>query len=815
MASSKRDSFGKYMSMSSSKDILGTLVEEEEEEEPADNAEEAAQPVTSVRTTDTDTVASPTELSHTQPASVHARPRPATLKLRPLSLSSNLVRPTNPELPTPTATPSPRPGLRSLTLPTVLDDESSIAPSSSTVSVASRRQSMFINGSSLQAVPIRRSSVSGVVDTTTVPSHPSRRTSISYFSDDKSAVNSYGLPTPEMTPISDRRLSQDSSSSGSCSSRSLSTSEQHFLYQAHNALVQRISDLERALSARPRSRPQSSDSDSSAQNETPSNEMLQLVADLKAERDELKKDVDGWRTRVADFEQQIALLMKRVENERREAWVARERMGLTEREKKALETSLADKISWGEQGWKMSQELREALAKAEEECRRLRPAADRVPDLELEISRLTVALAEEKTKREETEKELESVLSTPTPQAFELSQYRTPPVSRTMVFAKRGGLGFRSVDSTSSSTDVDSVDESFDRPQVSLKVVHEEDEDDNDLARYEDEDEDDEYVFQASMSDSSFGSDCDEPRDTSHLMESSVDLPELSASASSSSPSTPSPPSPPARHERRASWVKAWTFPQGTAPQELVRGTEDVDRFFGCLEDVDNSPPLDSKLRSAESEKNLFAQALAEAEDDVPFMIPINVGVEVPVSSSKSNLDVITEDEEDEEEVTSDNIEEEIVGQEVDGGIIFTFTPPPSFEEPQPIKAPTLPQTPPASSIPRSNSYRSFTSNIPVHSSSTPVKSVPVRGSADSPSPTLATPTKRNPPSSAIPRLLQSSPSAAAVMAPKPQSSSFIPQPRKSSGSMQKGSASAQPKTLPKPRMSMYASRLARYHSTV
>jgi hypothetical protein len=68
--------------------------------------------------------------------------------------------------------------------------------------------------------------------------------------------------------------------------------------------------------------------DSGSANGEPSDEMLCLIADLKAERDELKRDMDGWRTRVADLESQIAIFAKRVENERREAWVARCRVGV-------------------------------------------------------------------------------------------------------------------------------------------------------------------------------------------------------------------------------------------------------------------------------------------------------------------------------------------------------------------------------------------------------------------------------------------------------------------------------------------------------
>ncbi|KAI0346997.1 hypothetical protein BDW22DRAFT_1425082 [Trametopsis cervina] len=814
LSSSKRDSLGKLMSMSSSKDMLGTLVEEEEEEESADKTDDA-EPGTLMPAVDSGRVPlsmKPTTVLPVAPA----RPKPATLKLRPLSLSPHPIQATNGDLPTLSPSPSARPGLKSLTLPASLSsDDSSIT--SGVPAGISRRQSLTLVESSQPAPPIRRSTVSGPVDHSL--SYSARRSSLSYFSsEDKVHTNSYGLPTPEMTPVSESHPSRDSTPSdqsrSSRGSRTLSASEQHFLYQAHNALVRRISDLERALSARPRSRPGSSASDSSDQSNSPSNEMFQLIADLKAERDELKKDADGWRARIVDYEHQVALLVKRLEAERREAWVARERVGMMEFEKKAVETSLAEKTSWGEDGWRKFHAVQNQLTRVEKECTQLRAEASHVPDLELEVARLTMAFAEERKKREEVEKELESVLSTPTPQAFELSQYRTPPVSRTMVFAKRGGLGFRSVDSTSSSTDVESVDDPFDLPSLSLKVVHEEDEDDghrsdctdpeDDLACYEEEDENDDYVFQASASDSSFGSDCDEPRDTSHLTEMSMEadsLPELSSSGSSSSSPSPAPPSPPQGHSRRASLIKAWTFPQSAVPSPLLREVEEIDHFFGCLEDVDNSPPLDSKLRSVESEKNLFSLALADAEDDFPpFMIPSNVGVEVPVSGSRFALDSIAEDEEEED--TKGDFDEEIVGQEVEGGIIFTFTPPPSFETqelpvfrgtsppadeqstaaPAVSPAPSLPptETPPPS-IRRSSPGKTFASNIPVPSFSTPIKSALARSpSASDSSAVPSTPIKRLASPSSIPRR-QPLPSSSPIPAtpPKTRSSSFIPQPRK------------------------------------
>ena len=96
--------------------------------------------------------------------------------------------------------------------------------------------------------------------------------------------------------------------------------------------------------------------------------MLRLIADLKAERDELKRDADGWRTRVGDMEAQLSVLAKRVENERRDAWVARSRGGLLEVEKGVL----AKKVTALEEAQALrAAEHAKAVAAWEAECARL------------------------------------------------------------------------------------------------------------------------------------------------------------------------------------------------------------------------------------------------------------------------------------------------------------------------------------------------------------------------------------------------------------------------------------------------------------
>ena len=814
LGGNKRDSFGKFRASTSSKEQLGTLVEEDEE---------AEDPKSLICDDDAQATLSPIQETTPEPTFPPARLRPTGLILRPLSLASTHVQLGNNDLPTPEPSPGvrPRPGLRVLTLSPSLSSDGTMSSSAYESSSASKRHSMAVSSSaSASFVPPRRQSLSGILEN----GRPrvSRRGSITYVSSTDSVLypNS-GLPTPEMTPTSDTRYSLSSESScssqGSRNSRSLSSSEHHFLYQAHAALVQRISDLERALSAR--SRPQSYASEASVPSEALSDEMLQLVADLKSERDELKKDVEGWRTRLSDSEHQVTMLMKRVEVERREAWVARERVGMVEIEKKALEKTVTEKESWGQEGWTKYEGVQRELAKSLGECQRLQDQVAQYAEIQAECCKLAVALAEERKRREEAERELDSLLTTPTPQATD-SKYRTPPVSRTMIYAKRGGLGFRSIDSAGSFTDVESLSDPSERLNFSLKSVEEEDEDggrqlsqsepsdvEDELAGYEDEDEDDDYSFQASLSNSSFGSD-EYTHEPCPAIESSVDeVPSLTSSRSASA--SPAPASPPTQtHDRRHSLSKTWTFPQHAQPTPTAgRTNEEIDRFFRCLEDVDNSPPLDSKLKSLESSKNLFSQALAAADDDLPpFLIPSTVGVEV-TESSRSILDVVFEEDEG-EGVGVDNDDSEIVGQVVDGGIIFTFSPPPDFEGLDDVPPPSLAELEPARSVSLLQNVSSaksskpavqrpaprvFTSSIPTATSGTPPKASSVQFPKSTGSPaTFSTPVKKTP----------SPPSASR----KAQPASFIPQPRRSAVTSipPKAVHSTPAKSQSKSRSSMY-----------
>lgn len=685
LMSNKRDSFKLLGPSSSSKDQLHTLVEEEEEEDddvtkPQETKSKPATPATPITPVLAITKAAP------------VRPRPANLNLRPLSLTPETLVSTASGLPTPSLTPSPRLGLKSLALvPSPTSDDAT--------NVTTIRQSTSPSPVPRLSLNLNFSSESPA-STSLEDSKNSRRSSISYKSSSSNngvATNLAGLPTPEMTPttfdhrysmaISDalRRRSSGGSSSASgdedsfpnhpTQSRPLSTSEQHFLFKSHNALLARITDLERALSVRRRSsgglsmngssRPVSLASDFSSSSEygsgEPSDEMLRLVADLKAERDELKRDVDGWRSRVGDMEKQLGVVAGRVESERRDAWVARSMAGLLEVEKGTLERKLAG--------------VEKTVLTLDEEKKALEAENSEVKKclalLEQELEQLKHELEEERRARQEASAAATQEMPiTPTP--------RTPePRSRPLGFAVKRGHGFPSVDSESSVTDVeDSFDDSNPKFNFSLKAVEEDDEDvfseeDNDLAGYEDEDDLDVGL----LSSSSFDSEDNFPRSVFHLQ---ADVP-TSVTPNGGTHRASSPPAahaPRPTHASRASLSKTWTFPMGAQfSKEAAQEEPDIDRFFGCLRDDDadssDSVLLSPSTYSYERSKGLFASGFKYgADENAPFFFPLGAGVEV---ESPKAFGVVPEKEEDGDEEAQVDENEDIFGEAA--GIQITFTP--------------------------------------------------------------------------------------------------------------------------------------------
>ncbi|KAF5393793.1 hypothetical protein D9757_000382 [Collybiopsis confluens] len=735
----KRESF----KPSSSKDHLHTLVEEEEEEEEWDAGKQSS-------SNDINLPMTPVTPDFISPMPVPARPRPATLTLRPFSLTPEVIA--NLGLPTPSSTPGARSGLKALSL--VPSDEN----------VKNRRHSLGFDDSSPSFPPRRpmlqisteRSASSE--DESSRPT-PSRRSSISYKTSSSTSAAA-GLPTPEMTPtFTERRFSHNSnntsasvisstsdedffppppSSNPSYSRhRPLSISEQHFLFKSHNALLFRIQDLEKALSMRRSSmssgtgsRPISSafssaDSEDTSAFSEPSDEMLRLVSDLKAERDELKRDVDGWRTRVGDLEKQIVLLGKRIEGERREAWVARSRVGLLEAEKTALDKELEQ----------TKRQMRAVEEEKDDEIARLKTMIRHLErDQQRQAQDNTNLLKECAKWKAEVDRLCSDSMATPTVDSFDTEQAHS---------AWRRGLHYSSIDSFESSTDVELDSDEF---GFNLKAIEEESEEDLDvhgsqipeedigedymsdenesgLAGYEDE-EDGDLTFHSSTSSSSFGSvnEAFEPRSTGHLRVDlplsetpSVSRPHSFASVSSESGtvtptltpgsrSTSSSPAPVASvaidtfklpraqaptaptHRSIGSLSKTWTFPN-TQSATLLAAQEEVDKFFSCLEDSEtDSTGSRSPISPAyESNKGLFAKGLeAFDEDDAMFSLPANV-VGIVVEDSPRSLPVVIEEEEglegleDDDEQTRVDDDDDMFGDIA--GIKITFTPAPDEDE--------------------------------------------------------------------------------------------------------------------------------------
>lgn len=683
----KRDSMGKYMASASSKDQLHTLVEEEEEEEEDEsskNKEQAIAVPDFVAQGPTTPVSFTVAVTKPSPA----RHRPASLNLRPLALTSGcIINPVSGSLPTPTLTPGPKSsGLKSLSL-SVSPCAANSNTNDTTISTTSmRRQSLILPSSPISTSGIvnRRTSLNITCDSSSpmISDGVKRQSSISYKCSIDSTVGRFtGLPTPEMTPIQSERKQLDCTAGDdlSPSRRPLSASEQHFLFKSHNALLARITDLENALSSRSRSRswsrPVSVASDVSSNSASePSDEMLSLIADLKAERDELKRDVDGWRTRVADLDDKVGVFAKRVEAERREAWVARSHLGLLEIEKNGLEKALRDKTVCFQEALGKLDAITEERDNLKADNKQLREQVKNAQDVEDECTRLKAALEEEMQKREDLEKALDTidVLSTPTPET-----------------SVRNRRLFKSLDSEASLTDVEPCDDAFTKI-TPLKAVAEEEEDayvhddsyesdeDNGLAGYEDE-EDSDISFQSPGS--SVGSLDEYTRASLRLnMPSTPSLIVSDTSTESASPCALTPSV--VKHAAHNSLSRTWTFPIGSQSNPAVRHElEEIDRFFGCLDDLESSPPMGFRNKEVNG-KSLFSQSLGSSSDIgsddemPPFVLPSHVGVEVDTSSRI--LDVVLEEEEEEEEqvVDLEDINEEFQGEEFEGGIRFTFNTP-------------------------------------------------------------------------------------------------------------------------------------------
>ena len=719
----KRDSFKLLAASASSKDQLHTLVEEEEEEENEESQNtsnpEHTLPSPTLSIKESSPLTPTADASVTHPFLKH---RPTALHLRPLSLTpENLMTAPSRNFHAPSLTPISRNGLRSLSLlPSPANSEDSISIDSVQ---QSKRRSLIISPTPASKRPVPNLSLCQPGDNrlpngdSEEKNLPERRSSISYKRSLNHVTVNAGLATPEMTPTTGRRFSNSgsvinnsiSSIGGSTDedqlfpapltqARPLSASEQHFLFRSHNALLARITDLEKALSTRRResygafsttSRPLSvssnisgaSDFESQTGSDGPSDEMLRLIADLKAERDELKRDVDGWRQRVNDLENQTTILVKRVESERRDAWVARSKAGLLEVEKGVLARKLEavdelSKLHLREKGiWE-----KEKLAFGREVDGYKR----KVDDLEQELEAVRMELEREKVKV------MSDPLATPTPNNMSFAKFVQPvvvisPPEPTRPSSRKCGLGFMSADSESSATDVepDSDDEGKFAFGVPLRAVPEEfneddydydyEDDDDGLATYEDEEDTDEMSI---VSSSSFGS--ENAHYAVHRYRDDV-LP---------SPTTPTGAVFRPTHVSQPSLSQTWTFPlRPSSPARVPKKADDmVDRFFDCLDDNDTDTECVSNSPSHysyEKSKGLFSRgfAFAPENDNAPFFLPSSGDVPVYEDGEKETervqLEVVVEEEEgdEEEQELGEYVEDEDMFGEI-GGIKIIFTPP-------------------------------------------------------------------------------------------------------------------------------------------
>ncbi|KAG2013462.1 hypothetical protein CC2G_010374 [Coprinopsis cinerea AmutBmut pab1-1] len=824
----KRDSFKLLPPSGSSKDQLHTLVEEEEEDEedePVSRVETAEQ-LSSPISADKETVSAaeePTQVAPLPSAALNkatlGKPRPATLNLRPLSLVAETLGTSAVQgLPTPSLSPSPRTGLRSLSLsPASSGDESSKE------NQPVNRSSFILNNARRPALNLKTASIDSSVSSGD-ESKPFRRSSISYRN---SSINAAGLPTPEMTPTFTRRYSLAESNKGveeefflgshqqQSSCKPLSASEQQFLLKSHNALVARITDLERALSRRTSlgsysssSRPSSILSDSTSFSEKsnspipgePSDEMLTFIRDLKAERDELKKDVEGWRTRVNDLDRKHALLAKRVETERWEAWAARSRVGILESEKAALEKrvealdqSLADL-----EADKDNLKIRNRELQSQNEAK-----AKRVEELEAQLKQVKEELEKERLLHQQQVAAIRSanldadLLATPTPQVFQ-------PQPNSSLSPVNLGLGL--------------VD---DQPTFAftLNAVPEGDEDsyseeDNGLGRYEDEEDYDES-YEAS---SSYGSSDEfsqrsgnpfirKESPTSPLTPSYAQFDDVSIASPASltfGRSQASPPPVPARPDalRDSELAFNWTFPraQPAAKVESHQPKPSVDRFFNCLdesEDSDDSAPASPVSFNYEQSKDMFASGFRFAvQDDTPFFLPPGIGTVVEEHTAK--LSTVAEEDEEDEYIEDD---EDMFGEA--GGIRITFTPPDEVEEPEeppqiqvssPVKAPSTPPVLPVLNFGSGDEEEEDFFSLP----STVSKEVETEGrpvaqpAAAQPEITLTSVGQPSAPPTPVTHS-----SATSCTSPKVTSPSSIPRPISRQSNKSQGSASSSPHSPP------------------
>lgn len=291
----KRESFGKLLtpaSSCSSKKELHTLLEEnegEDEEAALDEPQYVPPP----------------------PSPLPQRHRPASLKLRPLSLRSAAALPT----PSPTPTIRTPAKLKSLTL------ASAVTIAQATTLGPPKRSSAVVPGGSPMLSTIELDT--SLQRSNSVGRRNPDRARPGFLTPDASSSSLARSPSPRF----DTR--ERSPSPGQSSISSPDDAHTAYLTQSHASLLARIAELENALTIRDdRSEPELAE---------PSEALLEMLADLKTERDNLKRELDDEHAKTAEHEKQVAILNRRVDNERREVWVAKEKLAIAEAASKVIE----------------------------------------------------------------------------------------------------------------------------------------------------------------------------------------------------------------------------------------------------------------------------------------------------------------------------------------------------------------------------------------------------------------------------------------------------------------------------------------------
>ena len=374
----KRDSFGKLLtpaSSCSSKKELHTLLEENEGED-----EEAA--------LDEPQYVPPS------PSPLPQRHRPASLKLRPLSLQSAAALPT----------PSPTPTMRNSTKLKSLTLASAAAIAQATALGPPKRSSAVVPGGSPMLSTIELDT--SLQRSNSVGRRNQDRPRPGFLTPNASSSSLARSPSPRFDARGRSPSPRQSSTS--------SPDDAHtaYLTQSHTSLLARIAELENALTIRDdRSEPDLAE---------PSEELLEMLADLKTERDNLKKELDDTHARTAEHEKQVAILNRRVDNERREVWVTKEKLAIAE---------VASKV-------------------IEDERDELRAQVKKLNDM---LSTLKNDLLHERKEKAKVEAELREVL-------------RTPKITDLMV-----GMSKTSTDSQATNVEASHLDTSF---KVGAFVVH-------------------------------------------------------------------------------------------------------------------------------------------------------------------------------------------------------------------------------------------------------------------------------------------------------------------------------------------------------